>query len=112
MRKTLFLLIGLLPLLSSAQVRLPSLVRDSMVLQRDVPLNLWGWASPGESIIIRFQGKRFKATTAHDGRWAVKLPPQKAGGPYTMSVNQIELKDILVGDVWICSGQSNMVHQL
>jgi sialate O-acetylesterase len=112
MRKTLFLLMGLLPVLSSAQVRLPALVRDSMVLQRDVPLNVWGWASPGEAISIRFMGKRFKTTTTHDGRWAVKLPPLKAGGPYTMSINQIQLKDILIGDVWICSGQSNMVHQL
>ncbi|SFD88050.1 sialate O-acetylesterase [Chitinophaga sp. CF118] len=118
MRKILFLTGILFPALllqSAAQVRLPRLVRDSMVLQRNVPVNLWGWASPGEAISIRFCGKRFKATTANDGRWFVKMPPLQAGGPYTMSIdgsNHIQLNDILVGDVWVCSGQSNMVHQM
>lgn len=118
MRKILFLAAILFPALflrSAAQVRLPRLVRDSMILQRNVPVNIWGWASPGETISIRFHGKRFKATTAGDGRWSVKLPPLQAGGPYTMSIdasNHIQLKDILIGDVWVCSGQSNMVHQM
>jgi sialate O-acetylesterase len=99
----------------TAQVRLPQLVRDSMVLQRDTKLNIWGWASAGEKVEVKFNGKTFKTTTGNDGKWAVQLPPAKAGGPYTMSVrgkNQITLRDILVGDVWFCSGQSNMVHQM
>lgn len=112
MKKLLFLLTGILPLNAAAQLRLPALVRDSMVLQRDVPVRLWGWASPGEAINIRFLGKNFKTKTAADGKWSVKLKPLKPGGPYTMSINQIRLKEILIGDVWICSGQSNMVHQL
>ena len=100
---------------ASAQVRLPSLVRDSMVLQRDAKLNVWGWASPGEKLTVRFNNKTYRATTGTDGKWAVQLSPTKAGGPYTMQItgsNSITLKEILVGDVWFCSGQSNMVHQL
>ncbi|MEO8403537.1 MAG: sialate O-acetylesterase, partial [Chitinophagaceae bacterium] len=95
-----------------AQVRLPRLVRDSMVLQRDTKIKIWGWASPNEKIKISFNGKSYKATTASDGKWMTLLSPTKAGGPYTMDItgkNKIQLKDILVGDVWICAGQSNMV---
>jgi sialate O-acetylesterase len=95
-----------------ANVKLPVLISDGMVLQRDTKINLWGWASPGEKITIRFNDKTFNAVTGRDGNWKAVLPPMKAGGPYTMEVkgkNSISLKDILVGDVWFCSGQSNMV---
>nr|WKN35743.1 sialate O-acetylesterase [Tunicatimonas sp. TK19036] len=97
------------------QVKLPPLVRDSMVVQRDTPLKIWGWAAPGEKVSLRFQKKRYQTTTETDGQWSVEIPPQKAGGPYTMEIsasNQITLNNILVGDVWLCSGQSNMVHYL
>ncbi len=100
---------------TSAQVKLPALVRDSMILQRDAKINIWGWASPQEKISIKFNGKRYKTTTGNDGKWLLQLQPTKAGGPYTMNIdasNRIALKEILVGDVWICSGQSNMVHQM
>lgn len=97
---------------ATAQVRLPRLVRDSMVLQRDAKINVWGWASPNEKISIRFNNKNFKTTTGADGKWMVALPAMKAGGPYTMNINNLVLKDILIGDVWFCSGQSNMVHQM
>ncbi|MEI6950246.1 sialate O-acetylesterase [Paraflavisolibacter sp. H34] len=98
-----------------SQVRLPRLVRDSMVLQRDAPVTLWGWAAPGEKVAVRFRGKSYKTTTSSQGKWTVRLAPLKAGGPYTMDIsasNRIQLHDILVGDVWLCAGQSNMVHQL
>jgi sialate O-acetylesterase len=98
-----------------SQVRLPALVRDSMVLQRDTKLNVWGWAARGEKITVKFNGKSVKTTTGTDGRWMVQLPAMKAGGPYTMDItgsNKISLKEILIGDVWFCSGQSNMVHQV
>lgn len=99
-----------------SEIKLPALVRDSMILQRDVKLNIWGWASPGEKLTVKFNGKTYKATTGKDGKWLVVLAPQKAGGPYSMELssaeNKILLKDILIGDVWFCSGQSNMVHQL
>ena len=116
MRKvTLFFLLGILSLTAQAQLRLPKLISDGMVLQRDTQLNIWGWASPGEKITVRFQNKRYKTTTNAAGKWEVVLPPSPAGGPYTMEVEgktQLTVKDILLGDVWFCSGQSNMVHQL
>jgi len=94
-----------------AQVRLPRLVRDSMVLQRDRELTIWGWAAPGEKVSVRFNNKRFRAVATAEGKWRLLMPAMKAGGPYTMQIdaaNHITLKEILVGDVWLCSGQSNM----
>jgi len=99
----------------NAQVRLPRLVRDSMILQRDTKINIWGWAAKNEKINIKFNNKSYKTTTGSDGKWLIQLPSMKAGGPYTMDItgsNKISLKEILIGDVWICSGQSNMVHQM
>jgi sialate O-acetylesterase len=94
-----------------ADVSLPSVLSDSMVLQRDIEIPVWGWAEPGESITVQI-GKHRKSTfTDSDGKWSVKLKPMKAGGPYEMVVtgnNRIVLKDILIGELWICSGQSNM----
>jgi len=100
---------------STAQVKLPRLVRDSMILQRDTRVNIWGWAAKNEKVSLKFNGKTYKTKTGADGKWLVVLPAMKAGGPYTMDIsgsNKITLKDILIGDVWICSGQSNMVHQM
>ena len=97
--------------LSHSQVVLPRLVSDGMVLQRDTPLTLWGWASPNENVAIHFEGNTYSTTTGSDGKWTVVLPPMAAGGPYTMDIqasNHIALKNILIGDVWLCSGQSNM----
>jgi len=98
-----------------SQVRLPRLVRDSMILQRDTKINIWGWAAAGEKVNIKFIGKNYKAITGANGKWSVQLSPTKAGGPYSMDImasNKITLKEILIGDVWLCSGQSNMVHQM
>jgi len=100
---------------SSAQVKLPQLIRDSMILQRDEKVNLWGWASPNEKVNIRFNNKNYKTKADAGGNWKLQLPPTKAGGPYTMEItasNKITLREILFGDVWFCSGQSNMVHQM
>jgi sialate O-acetylesterase len=99
----------------TSQVRLPQIIRDSMVLQRDAKINIWGWASPKEKITVTFNSKHYSTTTSAEGKWKIVLPAIKAGGPYIMSIsgkNKIILKDILVGDVWFCSGQSNMVHQM
>ena len=98
-----------------AQVRLPRLIRDSMVLQRDVKIKIWGWAGAGEKLSVQFNGKKIKATADREGKWIAYLPAMKAGGPYTMNIvatNHIIIHDILIGDVWLCSGQSNMVHQM
>jgi len=113
--RTLILGILLLAELSYSQVRLPRLIRDSMVLQRDTRLNIWGWASPGELVKISLDKQHVEVRTGPDGRWLAGLSPVRSGGPYTMHIkasNEIILKNILVGDVWICAGQSNMVHQM
>ncbi|MCC3153142.1 sialate O-acetylesterase [Hymenobacter sp. BT770] len=101
----------LVPATAAAQVRLPRLVSNGMVLQREAPVRIWGWAKPGESVSVAFLGKTYRATTGPNGQWRVTLPAMKAGGPYEMSLtasNALSIKDILVGDVWLCSGQSNM----
>ena len=100
---------------AQAQVKLPQLVRDSMILQRDVPVNIWGWAAANEKVQVTFNNKNYRTKADNSGNWKIQLPPTKAGGPYTIAVsgkNTITLKEILFGDVWFCSGQSNMVHQM
>jgi sialate O-acetylesterase len=94
---------------------LPGLVSDGMVLQRNVENSIWGWASANEAITVIFNGKKYKTKASREGNWKIKVPKMKAGGPYTMKIsgtNSLEVKDILIGDVWLCSGQSNMVHQM
>ena len=98
-----------------AQITLPQIIRDSMILQRDAKINIWGWASKGEKVSVKFNGKTYRTKTGNDGKWKVQLSPVKAGGPYTMDIsgkNKITLHDILMGDVWLCAGQSNMEHQM
>jgi sialate O-acetylesterase len=100
---------------SAAQVKLPRLIRDSMVLQRDAKVKIWGWAAKNEKVTVKFNSKSYKTKAGADGKWSLLLSPMKAGGPYTMNIsgsNKITLKEILIGDVWICAGQSNMVHQM
>ncbi|MFL5771967.1 MAG: sialate O-acetylesterase, partial [Flavisolibacter sp.] len=115
MFKLFFSIALLFALPAAAQVKLPRLISDSMVLQRDTRIKVWGWAAPGEKIKIKFNRKEYKTITSADGKWMLYLSSMKAGGPYEMNIdasNHITLKDILIGDVWICSGQSNMVHQM
>lgn len=98
-----------------SQVRLPALLRDSMILQRNGPVKIWGWAAAKEKIEVKFLQKKYKAIANASGEWFINLPPMKAGGPYAMEIaasNTIILKNVLVGDVFFCSGQSNMVHQM
>lgn len=95
----------------SADVRLPQLISDGMILQRNEKVNIWGWASPGEHIRINFNKHTYKLNADSRGDWKLVLAPMKAGGPYTMDIlagNHIVIKNILYGDVWFCSGQSNM----
>ncbi|MEO2062825.1 MAG: sialate O-acetylesterase [Christiangramia sp.] len=94
-----------------AQVELPKLVSNGMVLQRDAEVRLWGWASPGEAVRINFKDQQYQATASENGDWEIRLKDLKAGGPYQMQIaasNQIVLDSIYIGDVWLCSGQSNM----
>ena len=94
-----------------ANVELPYLIADHMVVQRGLPVHIWGRAEPGESVTLAFRGAERRVTTDALGRWEVYLPPGEAGGPFEMQVrgvNAISLNDVLVGDVWVASGQSNM----
>ena len=96
---------------AQAMVRLPRLVGDGMVLQRDAEVKIWGWADANEKVTVSFNAQTYHTTTGADGRWSVTLAASESGGPYDMTIhagNEIVLKNILVGDVWVCSGQSNM----
>ena len=107
----LFLLSCILSSPALADVRLPSVLGDHMVVQQDVPVHVWGWAAPSERVSVTFRGAS-RSTVADDlGRWSVYLPPGAAGGPFELAIqggNNILLRDILVGEVWVASGQSNM----
>ena len=99
---------------ASAAVTPNSLFGDDMVLQRDMPVPIWGTARDGETVTVAFQGQTV-STTASGGKWMVRLKPLRAGGPFTMTLsgdNTLTLQNVLVGDVWVCSGQSNMERQL
>jgi len=96
-----------------AKITLPTLVSDNMILQRDEPIAVWGWALPGERISISFDSKIYISKPSDkDGKWMVKLKPHQAGGPFSMEIKgeheNISLSNILIGEVWLCSGQSNM----
>jgi sialate O-acetylesterase len=107
---TLYFFVVLISL-SYGQVRLPKYISDGMVLQRDQPIKIWGFARPDEKVLVRFLGKEYASVTQKDSVWSVMLPAQIAGGPHTITIkgsNQIMVKNVLFGDVWLCSGQSNM----
>jgi sialate O-acetylesterase len=95
-----------------AGVRLPAIFGDNMVLQRNVKVPIWGWAEIGEKVEVGFMGKTYKTVAGSDGKWSLKLGSYKAGGPYQMTVGSktftLTFKNILIGDVWVVSGQSNM----
>ena len=83
-----------------------------MVLQRDMQVKIWGWANPGEKVNVSFKGKKIRTSANATGNWSAALPATPAGGPYEIQINEIVLKDVLFGDVWLCSGQSNMVTNM
>ncbi|HRX86284.1 MAG TPA: 9-O-acetylesterase, partial [Phycisphaerae bacterium] len=97
--------------LAVADVRLPALLADDMVVQRDQPIVLWGWADPGEQVTANLDADRASATADAAGRWRIELPARPAGGPVEITIagnNTHTLHNVLIGDVWLCSGQSNM----
>ncbi len=94
-----------------ADVTLPNVLADHMVIQRGLPVHIWGSANPGEAVSVTFRNETKTATADNVGRWSVYLTPGEAGGPFTVAIkatNTITLSDVLVGDVWVASGQSNM----
>ena len=96
---------------AAAEVALPAVISSHMVLQREIAAPIWGTAAPGERVTVKFRDQQKRAEAAADGKWLVKLDPLKAGGPDTLTVsgsNTLTLTDVLVGEVWLGSGQSNM----
>lgn len=96
-----------------AEVRLPSLIGDNMVLQQQSTAHLWGWAGPGDKVFVTtsWNQKRDSVVAARDSKWVVNIATPSAGGPYMVTIqsgNTIELKNVMIGEVWVCSGQSNM----
>jgi len=95
----------------TAEVRLPNVLGDHMVLQRGMDVPVWGWTEPGAEVTVRMGAHKQTTTATKEGKFLVHLPPMDAGGPYTLTVtsaNTVWVKDILIGELWICSGQSNM----
>ncbi len=115
MKKQLLLFGFLLSFLANANVKMPLLFSDGMVLQRNKAIPVWGWADPSEKVEVRFN-KQIKTIQADkNGKWIINLNPEKAGGPFELTIsgnNKIVIRDVLVGEVWICSGQSNMEFQM
>ena len=96
---------------ANAEVKLPRIFSSNMVLQKGIEIPVWGWAGKGEQVTVSFNNKSVRAKTDSNGKWMVKLPAQEYGGPHKMTIkgkNTIELDNILIGEVWVCSGQSNM----
>ncbi|MBK8501381.1 MAG: sialate O-acetylesterase [Saprospiraceae bacterium] len=121
MRKKEMLKIWILAMLTfcsdlvRAEVRLPHLFGDHMVLQRNEPLHFWGWAAPGEKVNVTLGSQSESMLTREDGSWSIYLSEMTAGGPFIATIegsNRIEIADVLIGDVWVASGQSNMQWQI
>jgi sialate O-acetylesterase len=105
--------LALLTVLASADIQLPKVLADHMVLQRETEVAIWGWASPGERVRVRgsWMNEDRTGNTNASGQWLVRIPTPEAGGPFTVTVsgeNTITLSDVLIGEVWVASGQSNM----
>ena len=102
----------LFPFLINAELKMASLFKDGAVLQRDMAIPVWGWGDAGTKVTVSINGNSVETSVDEKGAWSVNLPEMVAGGPFEMSVShgsaKLALKDILVGEVWICSGQSNM----
>ena len=104
------LLVAFVPAIQ-AEVRFPSVIGDNMVLQRGEPVPVWGWDATGTKVTVSLGDATVTATAGADGRWTAYLPSMKAGGPHDITVkgtSEATIKNVLVGEVWFCSGQSNM----
>ena len=113
LRRTVLMLLALVgAATAAAEVRLPRMLSDHAVLQRERPIHLWGWATPGAQLTVRFNRQAVPGCADDLGRWSVYLSPEPAGGPYVLTIRgdgpETRVTDLLVGDVWFASGQSNM----
>ncbi|OXA95015.1 hypothetical protein B0A66_04190 [Flavobacterium hercynium] len=115
MKKNIAFLFLMFSIITNANVKLPLVFSDGMVLQRNKEIPVWGWADAGEKVEVRFNKQTKTIEADKNGKWMIKLTAEKAGGPFELIVtgkNKITVKDVLVGEVWICSGQSNMEFQM
>ena len=115
MKKSLLFIFLFISVLSSANVRMPLIFSDGMVLQRNKEIPVWGFADENESVEVHFNKQIKKTQADKNGKWTLNLSPEKAGGPFELIIiakNKITIKNVLVGEVWICSGQSNMEFQV
>ncbi|PXY40315.1 hypothetical protein DMB65_13385 [Flavobacterium cheongpyeongense] len=115
MKKCIAFLLFSCSIIANANVRMPLVFSDGMVLQRNKPIPVWGWSDPGEKVEIQFNKQTKTIQADKNGKWMVSLNAEKAGGPFELFItgkNKIVIKDVLVGEVWICSGQSNMEFQM
>lgn len=106
-------IMALMTFVAMAEVKLPSILGSNMVLQRNTEVNLWGTADKGSAVTVvtSWNGEKYKTKAADDGSWSLKVPTGEAGGPYTITISdgdKLTLENILLGEVWICGGQSNM----
>ncbi|HZK93915.1 MAG TPA: sialate O-acetylesterase [Prolixibacteraceae bacterium] len=116
MKKTFYtiivcLLLNFNAILASAAIRLPSIIGSHMVLQQNSEVKLWGWCSPAEKITIKtsWDTITYRATGESSAKWLQKIKTPAAGGPYTITINETTiLNDVMIGEIWLCSGQSNM----
>lgn len=109
--KLVLILSLFISLTTFSQVKLPKLISDGMILQRNTPVKIWGWAGKNEKISVRFIDSTYAITADGNGKWDVSLSKHKEGGPFEMLINAsnvITIHNIMIGDVWLCSGQSNM----
>jgi sialate O-acetylesterase len=115
LRSVLFGILIFAGQVSDAAVRLPRIFSDGMVLQRGMPVPVWGWSDRDETVTVSFNGSRQQVSAKKGERWKISLPVQQPGGPFVLEVrasDTLTLKDVWVGDVWLCSGQSNMEYEL
>jgi sialate O-acetylesterase len=111
MKYILTAIVTILSVCVQAKVTLPRLVSNGMVLQRGKEIKIWGWADKNESVRLSFLSRNYEARADDSGHWQISLPAQQAGGPYQMVIkgdNELTIMDILIGEVWVCAGQSNM----
>jgi sialate O-acetylesterase len=115
-RQTIFLLIVFgITQQTKAEIKPANIFSDHMVVQQKRETSDWGWANPGEKVTVSLNSKSASVSTGKDGKWLISLPSQKAVNPFQLKMsgkNKIVLNDVMISEVWLCAGQSNMAHEL
>ena len=115
MKKYIVFILLIFSMITTANIKMPLLFSDGMVVQRNKEIPIWGFADANEKVEVHFNKQIVKTQADKNGKWMLKLNPEKAGGPFELIIigkNKITIKNVLVGEIWICSGQSNMEFQV